>query len=312
MNFFLGVDAGGTKTQAVVIDETSKILAEELGGPANYHNVGLKKTISNVYRTIEGVLSKSYLREDQITWATIGIAACDTDKDHDVLFKSFTTEIMADFNHKLTVVNDTKVALYSGTLPPAVVVICGTGANVYGKNAHGDGAMAGNWGFFLGDKGSGYILAQRMFQAVMEHYDGVSEAPVLAEKLKSRLGVGSAKDIMNWYNEAKPSIHEVSDFAKMIIQTAEEGDDVARQLVDKTITELGKALTAVMKRLKMEEEFNRVVISGGLFESKYFRALFEGHVTALVKKVRIVKPLVFPAVGAAIMAKQEWEKASKA
>ena len=308
MNFFLGVDAGGTKIRAVIIDEASQIKAEEVGGPANYHNIGLKKTITNVYRAIAGVLSKAYLSENDITWATIGIAACDSQKDHERLFGGFTTDVMAGFAQKLTVVNDTKVALYSGTLPPALVVICGTGANVYGKNATGTGAMAGNWGYFLGDKGSGYILAQRMFQTIVEHHDGIIEAPFLATKLEKKLGVKSSKDISDWYNDAKPSIHEISDFAPLVIETAEEGDEVAKQLVDKTVQELGKALLAVVKRLKVETDYNRGVIVGGLFESKYFRALFEGHVTALLKKVRIVKPLVSAAVGAAIMAKQEWSK----
>ncbi len=308
MNFFLGVDAGGTKTRAVVIDENSQLKAEALGGPANYHNIGLKQVVKNVYRTIEDVLSKALLKEEQVSWCTIGVAACDTQKDYEKLFSAFSSGELKTLAGKLTVVNDTKVGLYSGTLPPGIVVVCGTGCNVYGINSHGEEAYAGNWGHFLGDKGSGFQLAKRLFQAVIEAYDGTSEQTSLTTKLLARLDVKTVTDMVDWSSEAKPSIHEVSDFAPLALEAAEEGDDVAKQLVDKTIAELGRALSAVVKRLKIADEYNRVVIVGGLFESKYFRALFEGHVTALLKRVRIVKPLVSPAEGAAVMAKAEWEK----
>lgn len=311
MNYFLGLDAGGTRSSAVVIDETSKILGEAKGGPANYHNVGLEKATQNVYRTIENVISKSFIKTEQITWCVIGISSCDTPKDYERLFSAFSTGALKDLTGKLTVVNDTKVGLYSGTMPPGIVVVCGTGCNVYGKNVHGVGAMAGNWGHFLGDKGSGYQLAKRMFETVVATYDGIGEPTNLTQKLEKQLDIKSSKDLIDWYNETKPSVHEISDFVPLVLQAAEEGDEVARQLVDKTISDLGKAVMAVVGKLKMEEEFNRIVIVGGLFENKYFRALFEGHVTALLKKVRIVKPLVSPAVGAAIMAKNEWEKANK-
>ncbi len=311
MNYFLGLDAGGTKTHAVIIDESSKIIAEAKGGPANYHNIGIEQVKKNIYRIIENVLSRAYLKEDQINWCVIGIAACDTPKDQARLFEAFTTEDMKIFINKITVVNDTKIALYSGTLPPGIVVICGTGSNIYGKNEEGLGAMAGNWGEFLGDRGSGYNLAQRFFQTVVAQYDGIGEPTLLTKKLENKLHITSAKDLMDWYNDTKPSIHEISDFAPLVLEAAEEGDEIARQLVDKTISELGKALMAVVKKLHMENESIRIVIAGGLFENKFFRALFEGHVTALLAHVRIVKPLVAPAVGAAIMARREWEKSIK-
>ncbi len=308
MIFFLGVDAGGSKTRAVVMDENSQIKAEAFGGPANYHNIGLDEVKQNVLRTIENALSKAFLKESTITWCGIGITALDTPKDFIRLQETLTSDQLGWLKNKITLVNDTKIGLYSGTLPPGIVVICGTGSNVYGKNAHGDEALAGNWGYFLGDNGSGFVLAKRMFQTVVEAYEGIAEATILTEKLGQKIGVASPEDISDWYNETQPTVHMVSDFAPLVIETAEAGDDVARELVESTIAVHGKALMSVVKRLKMEDEYIRVVIVGGLFESRFFRAVFEGHVTALLKRVRIVKPLVSPAVGAAILAKHEWEK----
>lgn len=310
MNYFLGVDAGGTKTIAVVMDEASKIIGEAIGGSGNYYNIGLKKVKQNVYQTIENALSKSLLKIDQISWCAIGIAACNTKKDYQGLFKTLTTDELAYLQKKITVVNDTIIGLYSGTLPPGIVVICGTGSNIYGINAHGEEALAGNWGYFLGDKGSGYIIGQKLFQAVVEAYDGIRNSTSLTEKLKNKIGAISSDHIYDWINDHRPTVRQVSDFAPVVIEAAEEGDEISKKIIDEAIREIGKALMAVVRRLKIESEYNRVVTVGGLFESKYFRGVFEGHVTALLKRVRVVKPLVSPAVGAAIMAKQEFEKIS--
>lgn len=308
MQYFLGLDAGGSKTRAVIIDENSQIKGEAIGGPANYHNIGLSQVAKNVYRTIAEVLSKSYLKESDVTWTAIGIASCDSPKDHEALHKIFTSDQMAFLSKRLTLVNDTKIGLYCGTTPPGIVTVAGTGCNVYGVNSHGEEAFAGNWGHFLGDRGSGYQLGKWMFQTVVGAYDGIEVPTLLTQKLASRIDVASAADIQDWYVETNPSIHEISDFAPLVIEAAEEGDETAKSILDKTVAELGRALRAVVVRLKMENEYNRIVVIGGLFESKYFRALFEGHVTALITRVRIVKPLVSAAVGAAIMAKEERKK----
>jgi N-acetylglucosamine kinase-like BadF-type ATPase len=255
------------------------------------------------------VTEKAHITLDHLTWSTIGITAFDTPKDYKQLSTGFTAdEALAKIKNRLTLINDTKIGLYSGTTPPGIAVICGTGSNIYGINSHGEEAMAGNWGHFLGDRGSGYALAQKFFQAVVDAYDGVGESTKLTQKLEARLHVKSPMDIVDWYNDIKPSVHIISDFAPLVLEAAEEGDEVAKQLVDKSIRELGRALKAVVVRLKMEAEPNRVVMCGGLFESKYFRAVFEGHVTAILARVRIIKPLVSQAVGAAIMARHQWEK----
>ena len=35
MGAFLGIDGGGTKTRAIILDETGRLLGAGLGGPSN-------------------------------------------------------------------------------------------------------------------------------------------------------------------------------------------------------------------------------------------------------------------------------------
>ena len=38
----LGIDGGGTKTEAVLMDENCQVLGSGKSGPSNYHSVGIE------------------------------------------------------------------------------------------------------------------------------------------------------------------------------------------------------------------------------------------------------------------------------
>ena len=69
-------------------------------------------------------------------------------------------------------VNDALVALEAGAPgEPGVVVISGTGSISYGRNAQGEAARAGGWGYVLGDEGSGYWIGRAALRAVLRQAD---------------------------------------------------------------------------------------------------------------------------------------------
>jgi len=54
MKIVVGVDGGGTNTNALAIDvDTGKIIGASSSGPSNYHNIGIDKAIENVKSACE-------------------------------------------------------------------------------------------------------------------------------------------------------------------------------------------------------------------------------------------------------------------
>src|SRR5919199_617090 len=51
--FVLGVDGGGTKTRAVVMDEEGRILGEGLAGPSNPLRVGVQQAVASIGEAID-------------------------------------------------------------------------------------------------------------------------------------------------------------------------------------------------------------------------------------------------------------------
>jgi N-acetylglucosamine kinase-like BadF-type ATPase len=50
--FLLGIDGGGTKTQAVIVDEHGRFHGTGLGGPSNYDDVGVVATQASMAQAV--------------------------------------------------------------------------------------------------------------------------------------------------------------------------------------------------------------------------------------------------------------------
>src|SRR2546426_12051867 len=68
---------------------------------------------------------------------------------------------------------------------PGVVVIAGTGSIAYGRNAAGQTARAGGWGFAISDEGSGYWIGRAAVASAMRSLDEEGKSPLLDTILKT-------------------------------------------------------------------------------------------------------------------------------
>ena len=92
--------------------------------------------------------------------------------------------------------------------------------------------------------------------------------------------------------------------APLVMQTAEEGDAVARGILEHAGASLGASAALVARRLGMEELPAEVVLAGGVFRSNS-RALlstFEMEVRRSVPRAAVARLEVPPVVGAVLRA----------
>ena len=162
----LGLDAGGTKTVCLLADAQGTVIASARAGGANLQAVGELA----VEKVLHDVMDEA-IGERGIVPAAIclGIAGVDRPDDHAVI-----RGIMRRIGRqaRILIVNDALVALEAGAPEqPGVVVISGTGSIPYGRNARGEAARAGGWGYVLGDEGSGYWIGRAALRAVLRESD---------------------------------------------------------------------------------------------------------------------------------------------
>src|SRR3989344_3403958 len=201
---FLGVDGGGTKTQAVLVDAQGKVIAKGQASGSNPAIFGIGKSLDNIYLSAQIAL-KNFSDAVDIP-ACLAIAGVNTEKEAKIFLDAVLSHptLSKIISKNSIVVNDTQAALRAGTNDKnAVVLIAGTGSNCFGTNEIGQSAKSGGRDFILSDEGSGYAIGLSALKAVTKMSDGRASMSVLKDLLFSHLKINSIDQLTEIVN-SKP------------------------------------------------------------------------------------------------------------
>jgi N-acetylglucosamine kinase-like BadF-type ATPase len=174
-----------------------------------------------------------------------------------------------------------------------LIVITGTGSSLFGRTHTGRVLRAGGWGYLLGDEGSGHALGLHGLQAVAHAFDG-GPPTRLQTLLADQYGLDTP-DVLkrSVYREAWP----VQQMAPLVIEAAEQGDGVSRDLVATQTEALARqAAWLAEKHPGLIEQ--RLALLGGLVRSAYYRDALAEALTSSLPGWRTHPPMHPPVVGA--------------
>ena len=77
----LGIDGGGTKTHALIVDLAGNILATAANGGANWERTGIAATEASLQEIVNRVLSQANSAASEITEATFALAGIDWESE---------------------------------------------------------------------------------------------------------------------------------------------------------------------------------------------------------------------------------------
>jgi N-acetylglucosamine kinase-like BadF-type ATPase len=298
----VGVDGGGTKTHAVILDLEWNLLGEGIAGPSNPLRVGVVKAAAAVREAVDKACDVANLRRTDLVAAQVGLAGVRRPelraRMRDAL-KNLSTGAVV-------VVGDADIALHGVTEgEPGLIVIAGTGSICCGTNARGKQACAGGWGPIAGDEGGGAWIARRGLRAIAHATDGRGPATSLSDAACSYFHVTNPDDLSTAIYAPSITNESLAVFGKFVIQAAKTKDRVAREILVEAGKELGLAATAVIRNLKLERQTFPVGYVGGVFASS--GELVLSHLRAAVVKTaphaHLTPPKFPPAVAAARMAR---------
>lgn len=299
----VGVDGGGTKTQAVILDVNLAILGEGFAGPSNPLRVGIANAAAAVRESIDRGCAVAKLRRADLVAAEIGLAGASRPelraRMRDALNGSGIGEII--------VVGDADIALYGATEgEPGLIVIAGTGSICCGINGRGKRTCAGGWGPVAGDEGGGSWIARRALRAIAHAADGRGAVTSLMSAACAYFRVSEPNDLSTAIYAPTMTNERLAGFGKHAIEAAKAKDRIACEILAEAGKELGTMAAAVIRNLKLEREAFQVAYVGGVF-----KAAGELALASMRKEIRYVAPKAYlapprfsPAVAAARMA---WE-----
>lgn len=294
----LGIDAGGSKTVALVADGKGRIVGEGRAGGANLQTEGELQVEKVLHEVIELAIHGRHEPPDAVC---LGMAGVDRDSDGRVI-----REIMRrlGFRQNTLIVNDALIALVAGAgASPGVVVISGTGSIAYGVSHRGLAARAGGWGPTLGDEGSGYWIGRRALEAVVRDVDGRGPRTALTEKALEYFSLPRPDLLISEIYHQPHGRRAIAALAPLVDRAREDGDLVAGEIMIDAADELATAAGSVIARLDMRGEQFPILLAGGMLKrSEWLAAEIERRMAEVAPRSEVRLLIEEPVTGAVRLA----------
>jgi len=300
MDYFLGIDGGGTKTKIIIIDDNDNILFENVSGPSSIDTVDASTTYKNINKAIEPYISK----HPNLIFKGIFIGLGGIVFDEDCQSVESLVSKLESVNNETFIMarNDMHNALYSAdNFDEGMTLICGTGMVAFGKNGK-ESHKAGGWGYLEGELGSAYHLGREAIRHCIRAYDNRLEKNNFSKDIASAIGLEKATDIIKVTNLYHDQRTKTAQLAPLVTKHANLNNVYAKEICDKAIDEIALAIKAVYKTLEFKQI--HLVIVGSLGHAKgYFSDSLHKAIQSISEDIKIMDPILDPALAAAKAAK---------
>ena len=292
----VGLDVGGSRTRALVLDAREGERARRLG-PAGAVDPREPGRTARLLEHLLGEMEAAGEVELPVAGLCAGVAGAGREEVRRELERALGSAGLA---RRVRVLTDGEVALFDAHGDgPGLVLVAGTGSVAWGRNADGRVARSGGWGPLLGDEGSGHAVARAALARITRAADGREEPTELAPRLLDRLGLDGPEELVGWVTEASRA--DIASLAPEVVELADAGVAAAVDIVDEAVDELILAVGAVLHRLGPWHPPPPLALAGGLVDpGGPLRAHVVRSVTGL--DVRLREDRVDPVRGAARLA----------
>jgi glucosamine kinase len=297
MPLYLGIDAGGTKTDCAV-SNGAELLGQATGATCKLARVGKEKGRENLQAVIREVCEKARVAAKEIQHVCIGMAGASLVEAVQWAQQTIR-ELIPDST--IYVAGDHIIAHRAafGT-SPGVLVISGTGSISFGRNQAGETARAGGWGPSVSDEGSAFWVGREAVAEALRSFDRGTNDGLLA--LIANCWQVAPEEVIRLANASEPRFPEL---AGPVVNAAEHGDAQARGIAERAGKALAGLASAVIQRLWPQGGTVPVALSGGVLQgSALVRQAFKEEMRILQPQAAVSFAYVRPVLGALEIAAQ--------
>lgn len=302
MSCYLGVDGGGSKTAFALIDDAGRVLARTTGGTSYYFSEGFDVVERVLSQGVTDVCTRAGISPSDIDAAFFGMPAYGEASGDIEAVDAMPGRALG--HDRYTVDND-MVCGWAGSLAgeDGINVISGTGSMTYGER-QGVGHRVGGWGELFGDEGSAYWIAAQGLNVFSRMSDGRLTRSPLYDLLKNRLEVDGDLDVVGLVIDTWGGNRgSIAALATTVCEAARTGDSAAGAILAAAVGELVTLIDTTRTLIGFtDQETVPVSYSGGMFSDDGFRTLFLAALQDQPTKYDLRRPLLDPALGAAIYA----------
>ena len=166
--------------------------------------------------------------------------------------------------------------------------------------------MAGGWGPIAGDEGGGRGIAGEALHRIAKASDGRGPQTKLSERAAEYFRASNVENLIGAIYAPQMDNSRIAGFAKLVVETAAEGDTIAIEILRDAGEELGIAAAAVIRKLGLETRQFPVGCVGSVFKAgRLLTDPMNKMILAAAPKAKLSEPVMPPAHAAALMAIRE-------
>ncbi len=297
MEYFIGIDGGGTKTEFVCYDKKEERIGGTVLPTVHFMQAGEEEAAAVLRMGIRRVLPETARPEEVCVCA--GLAGYGKNPEIRRRMEGICARSFEGMRYCMQ--NDGEIAL-QGALGggDGILLIAGTGSMGLAKKQK-EIKRCGGWGYRLGDEGSAYWIGKKLLEAFCRQNDGRDPETELNERVKASLGLADAYEMISYMNEHHNRC-EVAALAVIVHELAGKGEKTALGIYKeaaKHLAELANTLSSCY------DGKCRLSYAGSVWKAgSYILKPMKGY---LNEKIEVTKPKHTPVYGAYRIAIETFE-----
>jgi N-acetylglucosamine kinase-like BadF-type ATPase len=277
MDYVLGFDGGGTKTECVLMDPAGKILARSIAGPSNPSRIGVESAAREIEMAADLCLLEVRAARNEVVALGAGLAGT-TDPERKERMRAALAGAFP--SARVNVFTDLETALAAAGEGPVIVLVAGTGSAAIGRDAQGQVWRTGGYGPLHSDDGSAYDIGSRSVAAAIKEREAQGVDSSLGHRILKQLGYESWPDLQRQATQQADSVFPL--VFPVVAAAADEGDVTAREILVHAAWELAALVQVVADHGAYGREETLIAKTGGTVGRSTF---FDAQVDAALKRV---------------------------
>lgn len=284
MSYYIAIDGGGTKTEALLCTERGDILARAVGGATNPNDIGCDesgKRLHDICKRLLAALPDGV--EVSILFAGVSGAIGNAEA---------LAAALRGTARSVYVASDAVNRLSCVGRGDGACLISGTGSVCFARRGE-EIRRIGGWGYLLDGAGGGYDIGRDALTAALRAHDGRGSPTALTEAFKEHLGMTPDMAIPDIYRGGKSYI---AALAPLVFRAAAAGDAVSISILDRNTAYLAELLTSAAKFLSPGGASCRAVLGGSIVTAP--GGLYTRLRAAVPEYIDLILPETPPVYGA--------------
>jgi len=276
VQYVLGFDGGGTKTECVLMDSVGSIVARSVAGPSNPTRVGVEAATREIEKAAELALREARVARKAVVALGAGLAGTAQREMKERMQASLERAFPGIVVNLLT---DLEAALAATGKGPAIVLVAGTGSAAIGRDEQGKIWRAGGYGPPLSDEGSAFDIGSRAVTRAMNEREAQGADSILGKKILEGSGCAAWPELQKRAGVQPDQVFPM--IFPIVAAAADASDSTAREILREAALQLAALVKTVANHAGLGGENVVIVKTGGTIGRSAF---YDAQVDEVLKR----------------------------